>query len=67
MSAANSSRAPRRAGRHSLPNGQLTAAAAGLFDRSRSAMEAKADTWRTHAGEVTTAGDDSQSKLNLKA
>lgn len=48
-------------------HGQLTAAAAGLFDRSRSALESKADAWRTRAAELTERVDEHRTHLHTSA
>ncbi|MGU3292498.1 type VII secretion target [Williamsia sp. M5A3_1d] len=48
-------------------HGQLTAAAAGLFGKARSAMEQKADTWRTRAADITSAIDDHGTRLHTSA
>lgn len=48
-------------------HGQLTAAAAGLFDRSRSALESKADAWRTRAAALTNRVDEHGTHLHTSA
>ncbi|MEH3155416.1 MAG: type VII secretion target [Gordonia paraffinivorans] len=51
----------------SKQHSQLTAAAAGLFDRSRSALESKADAWRTRAAELTDRVDVHGTHLHTSA
>lgn len=46
---------------------QLTAAAAGLFDRSRSALDSKADEWRTRATTLTDHVDEHGTRLHTSA
>ena len=46
---------------------QLTSAAAWLFDRSRSALETKADAWRTQAATLTDQVDEHGAHLHVSA
>lgn len=48
-------------------HGQLTAAAAGLFDKWRSALESKADVWRTRAAALTDRVDEHGTHMHTSA